>query len=157
MNEKNSPQQCAFIVIANGFNETETVTLIHMLRQSRLCAKIVGLTNGLINGSHGILLMPDLTLTELERSLNQLTISLLALPGEEPSLARLELDPRVHQLVRRTLEQDGIIATAERGMQLLKAAVEPEFDAENSERVIVWHALGPSMEAVARDLALKIS
>lgn len=155
--EKNSPQHCAFIVIANGFNETETIILLSMLRQARLCAKSVGLTNGLINGSHGILLMPDLTLTELEHSLAQLTISLLALPGEESSLARLELDPRVHQLVRRTLEQGGIIATAGRGVQLLKTAAGPEFDVEDSGQVVVWQALGSSMEAVARDLALKIS
>ena len=65
MSARNTRQRCALVIIADGFEETEAVVILSSLRQAGLCVKSVGLTSGLISGAHGILLMPDLTLTDL--------------------------------------------------------------------------------------------
>ncbi|HMQ50992.1 MAG TPA: DJ-1/PfpI family protein [Anaerolineae bacterium] len=116
-------RRCVLILIADGFEETETITWLSLVRQAGLCIKSVGLTRGLVNGAHGISLKPDLALGELEPWLNTTAIRAVILPGGEASLARLEADPRTHKLLHRVIEQEGQIVTGPDCMPMIQAAV----------------------------------
>jgi putative intracellular protease/amidase len=109
------------ILIADGFEETETITWLSLVRQAGLCIKSVGLTRGLVSGAHGISLKPDLALAELEPWLNTTAIRAVVLPGGGPSLARLEADPRTHRLLRWVMEQGGQIIANPEGMPMVQA------------------------------------
>ncbi len=53
MSAKNVAQSRVLVVVVNGFEETETVAMITILRQAGLCVKSVGLTSGLVASAHG--------------------------------------------------------------------------------------------------------
>ncbi|MBN2006337.1 MAG: DJ-1/PfpI family protein, partial [Anaerolineae bacterium] len=108
---------------ADGFDEVEAIVILSVLRRAGVYAKSVGLTSGLINGSHGILMMPDFALTELDRLVDINSIELIVLPGGERNLAKLEPDPRIHRLLRQVVAQRGFVATNTQGVQILKTAL----------------------------------
>ncbi len=116
-------KRCAIIILlADGFEETETIGFLSLLRQAGLCVKSVGLTSGLVSSAHGVWLMPDLTLTDIGRLSNTMSISMVILPEGSESLARLETDPRVHKLLRQVVAQHGQIATSREGLRIPRAA-----------------------------------
>lgn len=117
---KDTTQRCAFVVIADGFEEVETVVALSLLRQAGLCAKSVGLTSGLVGGAHGVWLMPDLTLADLDDPVTP--VNAVILPEGKRCLTRLEADPRVHRLLRRAVAQRGHIATGSEGLRVSRAA-----------------------------------
>lgn len=118
---KDLTRRCVLILIADGFEETETITWLSLVRQAGLCIKSVGLTRGLVNGAHGISLKPDLALGELEPWLNTTAIRAVILPGGEASLARLEADPRTHRLLYWVVDQGGQIVANPVCMPMVQA------------------------------------
>ncbi len=108
--------------MANGFDETETITMISILRQAGLCVKSVGLTSGLVGSAHGLWLMPDLTLSDLDNLVKTKFISMVVLPENEKCLVKLQTDPRILKFLGQVVVQRGQIAVGPRGMQLLGAA-----------------------------------
>lgn len=149
---KSLNQRCALVMIADGFNEIEAVVILSKLRQAGLCAKSVGLTSGMISGAHGILIMPDFTVTDLYQRLDIGLINLVVLPGEEYSLSKLEPDPRVHRLLRQVFDQGGFIATCGKGLDMLKAILAPHELGDEETRVLVWSSLGEPIEVFAGNL-----
>jgi putative intracellular protease/amidase len=115
-------KRCALIIIADGFEEIETVTVLTLMRQAGLCIKSVGLTSGPVSGAHGVWVVPDLTLADVERLTDVTSISAVILPDGKQSLARLEADPRVHRLLRQVVAQRGQIATGRNGLKVVRAA-----------------------------------
>lgn len=113
---------CVLMIVANGFEEIEAVTLLSTLRQAGLCVKAVALTSGLVGGLHGVWLMPDLALADLDRLIEITRISLVILPVSQQSLASLAVDPRVHRLLRQIVTQDGQIAATPDGLAMLQTA-----------------------------------
>lgn len=133
---KASNHRCILIIIADGFDELETIIWLSKLRQAGLSVKSVGLTNGLVGGIHGIWLMPDLTFADLDHLLKTTAINLVVLPGGGQSLGRLEADPRVHKLLRQVIAQQGQIVTTTEGLLISQiAAVWPNVsgDAKNNQ------------------------
>jgi hypothetical protein len=120
---KDANPKCILVIIADGFDEAETIILLSALRQAGLCVKSVGLTRGLVAGVHGIWLMPDMSFTDLEQLLQSMTISLAILPGGGQSLAKLETDPRVHKLLCQVLKEGGEIAAGPEGLHIVRPAV----------------------------------
>jgi hypothetical protein len=128
-------KKCALVIIAEGFEETETIAMLGLLRRAGVCVKSVGLTSGLISSTHGVCLMPDLTLTDLDKLTHATFINAVILPEGKQSLFRLEADPRVHRLLRQVIAQHGQIVTGHEGLRVLRAAAvwrngPEEFDAE---------------------------
>ena len=115
-------QRFIIVIVADGFEETATIVLLNSLRQAGLCVKSVGLTSGLVGSAHGVRLMPDLTLADLEHLANTTFISAVVLPEGRQSLSRLEADPRVHRLLRQVITQRGQIVTSCEGLRVLRAA-----------------------------------
>ncbi len=145
--------------IADGFEEVETIVLLSALRQAGLCVKSVALINGLVGGAHGVWLMPDLILTDLDL-MDTTSINLVILPGGRRSLSRLEADPRVHQLLRQLVARRGQIATSTEGLRVPRAAavwVNESGEANDDGRTaVLLRDPGQSPEAFARDLIRRL-
>lgn len=122
MRTKHASERCAVMIIADGFNEAEAVSILSALREAGIYTKSIGLTSGLMTGIHGIPVMPDHPLIDLAYKLDVSSIQAVILPGEKRSFTKLEADPRIHRLLRQVIAQQGFIATNERGYRVLKHA-----------------------------------
>jgi hypothetical protein len=153
-------QKCALIIIAEGFEETETIAMLGLLRQAGVCVKSVGLTSGLISSAHGVCLMPDLTLTDLDELAQATFIDAVILPEGKQSLSRLEADPRVHRLLHQVIAQRGQIVTGHEGLRVLRAAAvwrngSEELDADQELPVFLRKPRQP-ITAFIRDLIQRL-
>ena len=119
---KDTNQRCVLVIVADGFGEMEAMIFLSLLRQAGLCVKSVGLTSGLVGGAHGIWIMPDLTLADLDQLTKTASINAVVLPEGRHSLAKLEADPRVHRLLRQVAAQQGQIVTSREGLRVLRVA-----------------------------------
>ncbi len=155
---KETPQKRSLILVADGFDEIEVILILNTLRRAGICVKSVGLTSGLIHSAHGILLMPDFALTDLERIIDISSVELVFLPGGECHLAKLEPDPRIHRLLRQVVAQQGFIASDNYGKHILKAALEFNDAVEDTEReqMLVHYPSEQTVDQFAQSLAHKL-
>lgn len=157
---RESTQRCVLMLIADGFEEAETIVLLSALRQAGLCVKCVGLTSGLVSSAHGVWLRPDLAFADLDPLLQTTAISLLILPRGKLCLARLEADPRVHKLLGRVIEQQGQIVTGPDGLPLARAAAvkntEPEEPEGDWAGPLVLYNSAKSLETFVQNLIRRL-
>jgi 4-methyl-5(b-hydroxyethyl)-thiazole monophosphate biosynthesis len=85
------------ILLAQGCEELEAVTVIDLLRRAQIEVVTAGLTPGAVTASRGTVLVPDSTL-EVEQDK---TFDMIVLPGGLPGARYLEEDLRVRALVQR--------------------------------------------------------
>ena len=85
-----------YCFLANGFEETEAIAPVDMLRRAGVTVKTVGIGKSVITGSHGISVICDLTDSEL-----RLTDELdgVILPGGMPGTLNLDASQTVHSAV----------------------------------------------------------
>lgn len=83
-------------ILAPGFEETEAVTVIDILRRAGIEVTVCGLNGLQITGSHGIVINCDSVFADVNSRLYEG----LFLPGGEPGTTNLENDARVIQLVK---------------------------------------------------------
>ena len=156
---KGTGQSCTVVLVANGFEEAETVALLSLLRQAGLCIKSVGLVSGLIEGARGLSIRPDLTLADLESPEHTIAINAVILPEGKPSLARLEADPRVHKLLKQVMAKQGLVITSREGLRVVRAALwgnpTGHDGDELSSTVIVREPQAP-FESFVRDLVRRL-
>jgi 4-methyl-5(b-hydroxyethyl)-thiazole monophosphate biosynthesis len=88
--------QRVLVLLAEGFEEIEAVTIVDVLRRAGLDVTTAGLAPGLVRGSHGIAIEAD---TELAR-VDGPSFDVLVLPGGQPGSQNLAADPRVSELIR---------------------------------------------------------
>jgi 4-methyl-5(b-hydroxyethyl)-thiazole monophosphate biosynthesis len=122
LQRRDIPLKCALLIVANGFEEMEAVQTLCRLRQTGICVKSIGLTSGLVDGAHGIWLMPDLTLADLEGSVNIQSIRMVILSQSDQGTSCLETEPRLHRLLQQTLAQGGHLAANQESERILRAA-----------------------------------
>ncbi len=84
------------VPLASGFEETEAVAIIDVLRRAGIDVCVAGLEPGPITGAHGIALVTD---AELD-SVRDAVFDMIVLPGGMPGTTRLSEDERVLELVR---------------------------------------------------------
>ncbi len=85
------------VVLAQGSEELEAVTVIDLLRRARIEVVVAGLTPGPLAGSRGTVLVPDKTLDDALA----LDYDMVVLPGGQPGTTHLNQDPRVHRLLQQ--------------------------------------------------------
>lgn len=160
MSSNNNNQKCVLVVIADGFEEADAIVILSLLRQAGIYVKSVGLTSGLIGSARGVWIMPDLTLADLDRLTNAESISVIILPEGRQSLARLEVDPRVHRLLRQVVAQRGHIVTSADGLRVPRAAAlwgdEPGETGDSQRMPVLLREPGQSPEALALDLIRRL-
>lgn len=115
-------KSCALLILADGFEEASTLGFLSVLRQAGLYVKSVALTSGLVGSIHGVWVMPDLTIADLDQLIATTFVSAVILPEGSQSLAKLAADPRVHRLLHQVAARRGYIVTSRAGLQVLQAA-----------------------------------
>jgi len=89
------------VLLAPGFEEIEAVTIIDVLRRAGIETAALGVSgSGRVEGSHGITIEADRSLSEAERD----SWDIVILPGGLPGATNLRDDPRVLALLRRQHE-----------------------------------------------------
>ena len=107
MATSDTPLGGGIILIGDGFEEGPAIDCLHALRDAGAETSLVGLTAGLVTGSRGIVVQPDLS---LDRVMRDALPRLIVIGGGGRCLNVLLVDPRVHRLVRATSQSGGRIA-----------------------------------------------
>lgn len=84
------------VLLAEGFEEVEFVTIVDVLRRAGLDVTVVGLKAGPIDGSYGVKVMAD----ALVDNINAGEFDGVVLPGGYPGFVNLGEDERVLNLLR---------------------------------------------------------
>ena len=94
------------IPLAPGCEELEAVTLIDLFRRAKLNVVTAGLNDGPITASRGTRLLADVTLEEVMGR----EFDLVALPGGLPGADHLKADPRIREILVRTVQRGAYVA-----------------------------------------------
>ena len=94
---------CVFL--AQGFEETEAVTPIDMLRRCGKEVVTVGVTGKVVTGSHNIPVTCDITIDEVSSE----GLEMIILPGGMPGTKNLAASPRVAELIRHCYDNEILI------------------------------------------------
>lgn len=106
------------VVIAEGSEELEAVTIIDILRRAQIEVTVAGLTAGPTRGSRGTVLVPDLALDDaLARDYD-----MVVLPGGQPGTTNLEADARVRALLQNLGQKGKYLAAICAAPKVLAAA-----------------------------------
>lgn len=84
------------VFLADGFEETEALTTVDILRRAELEVRIVGVGGRMVTGSHGITVQCDATCEELSPQ----GLTMIVLPGGMPGTLHLEHSPEVGEFIR---------------------------------------------------------
>ncbi|MDR0454756.1 MAG: DJ-1/PfpI family protein [Deferribacteraceae bacterium] len=85
------------IIMADGFEEIEAVTVIDLLRRADIDVIIAGLNGKSVTGAHNIVVAADIEL----KSVLKAEYDMLILPGGGPGTAALAASSDVLELIRR--------------------------------------------------------
>jgi len=117
--QNGAPKHGALILLAKEFAESSTVACLERLRGEGISVSLVGLSAGLVTGSHGLAIRPDLTLDQVSPLAKH---KLLLLPGGKAAVSALFADPRVHRLIKDTLHHQGVVAAAPEAESFIEQA-----------------------------------
>lgn len=98
----------ALVLLADGFEEIEGVTIIDVLRRGGIEVTTAALAPGPVRGSHGISVTPDTTLDHVVAAAG--AFDAIVLPGGSPGYTNLGKDPRVLDLLRTFQKERKIVA-----------------------------------------------
>ena len=84
------------IILANGFEEIEAVSLIDILRRAEIDAVSVGLDKKCVCGAHGVELIAD----EILDDMKVLEFDMIVLPGGLPGAENLAKSERLGRILR---------------------------------------------------------
>lgn len=96
----------ALVILADGFEEIEAVTIIDVLRRAGIEVTVAGVESEMATGSHGISIGIDTTLDLLDTS----AFESLVLPGGMPGAASLRDNPRVQELIKEFYSKGRLVA-----------------------------------------------
>ena len=94
------------VLLAEGFEEIEAVTVVDVLRRADVDTTIVGVSSARVRGSHGIEIAADATLDEISTQ----GWTAVVLPGGMPGASNLRDDARVQAFIRQQHESGGRLA-----------------------------------------------
>jgi 4-methyl-5(b-hydroxyethyl)-thiazole monophosphate biosynthesis len=97
----------ACVLLADGFEEIEAITVVDVLRRAGVTCTLVGVGTTTPTGSHHISVRADVEIGALADDADW---DVLVLPGGMPGALHLRDDARVQALVRRQHERGGRLA-----------------------------------------------
>jgi len=98
------------VPLAPGFEELEAITIIDLLRRAQIPVIVATLGDdgdALVEGSHGIGVLPD---SSLQDAIDEDDFDTVVLPGGLPGADHLRDDPRIIELLQRTAANGGYTA-----------------------------------------------
>jgi len=87
-------------LLANGFEETEAITVVDCLRRAGITVDLVSINEINVKGSHGITVQADKLFVEMDN------YDGLFLPGGQPGSTNLGADNRVLELLQKFSRDD---------------------------------------------------
>ncbi|MBE0516161.1 MAG: DJ-1/PfpI family protein [Methanophagales archaeon] len=96
----------AVLLLAAGFEEIEAISIVDTLRRAGVEVTIAGLQAGALEGAHGIKMVPDTTIGEIDVK----KFDAVILPGGNPGYLNLGKDHRVLDAVKTAFERGKIVA-----------------------------------------------
>ena len=94
------------ILLADGFEEVETLTVVDVLRRCSIETDVAGVSGDIIEGAHGIKVIPDKDIEDVEID----SYDALLLPGGNPGYKNLRSDERVIAMVKTAFAKNKIVA-----------------------------------------------
>lgn len=85
-----------YVFLADGFEETEAIAPIDMLRRAGMDVVTVGIKNDAVKSSHGVPVLCDIT--DMQVELDE-RLEMIVLPGGMPGTINIEADPVVQQSI----------------------------------------------------------
>lgn len=85
-----------YILLADGFEEAEALVPADLLRRARADVKLVGVTGQTVTGAHGIAVVSDLTVDQVQVE----GMELLVVPGGLPGVTNVAASARAMELVK---------------------------------------------------------
>ena len=95
-----------YMFLADGFEETEALATLDVLRRAEIEVKTVGVTGAIVTGSHNISVTADLGIDEISVS----DLSGVILPGGMPGTTNLENNGTVIECVKCAADNNLLVA-----------------------------------------------
>lgn len=95
-----------YMLLGTGFEETEAVTPIDLLRRAGVSVATVGINGKVITGSHGISVTADLELGQMDLT----RLDMIVLPGGLKGVASIKDSPAALEAVRFAWENGKFVA-----------------------------------------------
>ncbi len=108
----------ALVFLASGFEEIETVTIVDVLRRAGVDVKVAGLTPNVVEGAHGIKIVPDKSIDDLKVE----DFDAVVVPGGNPGYKNLRKDPRVINIIKKAFNSNKLVAAICAGPTVLSDA-----------------------------------
>lgn len=94
-----------YVFLADGFEETEALAPVDIMRRAKLEVKTVGVTGKTVTSSHNIPVIADMSIDEIETQ----NLEAIVLPGGMPGTLNLKANDKVLSTVKYAYENDLII------------------------------------------------
>ncbi len=104
-----------YMLLGTGFEETEAIAPLDLLRRAGISVATVGLNGKRIRGSHGIWVEADLELGEMELT----NLEMIVLPGGLGGVASIKACPEALDAVRLAWENEKYVAAICAGPTIL--------------------------------------
>lgn len=138
-----------FVLWGHNFEEAIATIFVTELRGAGLRVKVVGLTPRRISGSHGLILVPDLTLDQaLRLAINAIC---LIIPHTSQGLKRLKNDPRLRHLFNQSLENQAKFVISQ--LNETDLADLDLLPVPAASQIVVYPINKPEVVGFARELA----
>ena len=95
-----------YLFLAEGFEETEALACLDVMRRAKLSVQTVGVTGEFVISSHGVCVKSDVSADDIDYD----EIEGAVLPGGMPGTLNLEKDERVINCVKYCNENGKIVA-----------------------------------------------
>lgn len=95
-----------YLMLAKGFEEIEALTPVDILRRGGVDVKTVALGDRCVVGGHGISVMADMTIDEVDED----TVDMIILPGGLEGTANLDRCAKIHSLITYAYNNNKFIA-----------------------------------------------
>ncbi len=96
----------AAVLLAEGFEEIEAITPIDLLRRGGVEVKLVGVTQQVVTGAHGITVNTDILLEEVHAE----DLDCIVLPGGMPGSTNLAESDGAAQLIMQVFRAGKVVA-----------------------------------------------
>lgn len=98
-----SEQQRVVVLLAGGFEETEAITVVDILRRACMDVQMVGVGESPFIGGNGVEITPDISLLDYLEGDNAVeSLDLLVVPGGMGGVENLSASQRVSELIIET-------------------------------------------------------
>ncbi len=94
-----------YVFLADGFEETEAIASIDILRRAELDVLTVGVNGKVVTGSHNITVVSDIEMCDVDLSI----VSAIVLPGGMPGTLNLEKSQGVQDCIDYCYENNILI------------------------------------------------